>query len=126
MQKATDKRKFFILAPLSVLAGFLNGFLGAAGGIVLYFTLSALYREDTKENFMTTSVSVMLFCLISLFFYKGVTALPLGEVLKIALPSLIGGGVGALLLKRISADALKKIFSAILILGGILMLVRQK
>ena len=126
LQKAIEIRKFLILAALSVIAGFLNGCLGAAGGIVLYFTLSALYKNDTKKNLMTTAVSVMLFCLISLFFYKGSANLPLDEVIKIALPATLGGAAGALLLKKLPVGAVKRIFSAVLIIGGILMLVRSK
>ncbi len=124
MQIETKSRRFLTLAASSVIAGFLNGFLGAAGGILLYFTLGALYKDNAKENLMTTAVSVMFFCLISLFFYKGTASISLGEVAKIALPAAFGGGIGALLLKKLPVKAVKKIFSAVLILGGILMLVR--
>ncbi len=117
-------RTFFILGIGALGAGFLNGFLGAGGGVILYFTLGALYGRDAKENLMTAAASVMFFCLVSLFFYKGSNALPLTEILKTGIPAMLGGALGALLLKRLSRVAVKRIFSAVLILGGILMLVR--
>lgn len=124
MQTGTKLRTFLFLGLGALCAGFLNGFLGAGGGIMLYFTLGALYGRDAKENLMTAAASVMFFCLVSLFFYKGGSALSLSDILKICIPSVIGGAGGALLLRRLPQTAVKRIFSAVLILGGILMLVR--
>ena len=113
----------FLMAG-ALLAGFLNGLLGAGGGVVLYFTLGALYGRDAKENLILSGASVMFFCLISLFFYKENVSLSLVEVAKVAFPAATGGLLGALLLKKLPRDTVKKIFSAVLLLGGILMLRR--
>ena len=113
---------FLILGALG--AGFLNGLLGAGGGVVLYFTLAAVYKSQTKENLVLSSASVMFFCLVSLFFYKGNSSLGIKEILAVALPAIFGGISGALLLKRLPRGAVKKIFSAVLVVGGILMLTR--
>ena len=112
-----------VLASLG--AGFLNGLLGAGGGVVLYFSLGALYGKDAKENLVTTSACVMFFSFVSLFFYKGYNTLDLREITTVCLPAALGGICGALLLKRLPQTAVKKIFSAVLIISGILMLTKR-
>ena len=120
----SKKISLIILAAGALGAGFLNGLLGAGGGVILYFTLGALYGRGTKENLVLSSASVMFFCLVSLFFYKGSAAMPVKDILAVGVPAAAGGLCGALLLKKLPRDAVKKIFSAVLLLSGILMLTR--
>lgn len=124
MEQTAKRRELILLALGAIGAGFLNGLLGAGGGIVLYFVLGALYGRGAKENLVLSSTAVMFFCLISLFFYKGNAALTVRDILGVGIPAAAGGLVGALLLRKIPTRAMKKIFSAVIILGGILMLVR--
>ena len=124
MEQTAKRRELVLLALGSIGAGFLNGLLGAGGGIVLYFTLGALYGRGAKENLILSSTAVMFFCLVSLFFYKGNAALTAEEILRVGVPAAAGGLLGALLVRHIPADKMKKIFSAVILLGGILMLVR--
>ena len=124
MQKTSTKNEILLLAVGDVGAGFLSGLLGAGGGIILYFVLGALYGRGAKQNLVLSSVAVMFFCVISLFFYKGNSALDLSALLKIAIPAVCGGTLGALFLAKISAATVKKMFSVIVILSGILMLLR--
>ncbi|MBQ9134101.1 MAG: TSUP family transporter [Clostridia bacterium] len=124
MEKATARHEKLLLAFGAIGAGFLNGLLGAGGGIILYFVLGALYGRGAKENLVLSTTAVMFFCLISLFFYKGNAALTVGDILRVGIPAAAGGLIGALLLRRIPAHAMKKIFSALIVVSGILMLVR--
>ncbi len=125
MEQAAKHRELILLALGAIGAGFCNGLLGAGGGILLYFVLGALYGRGAKENLVLSSTAVMFFCLVSLFFYKGNAALTVGDILQVGIPAAAGGTIGALLLAKIPAHAMKKIFSAVIILGGILMLVRR-
>lgn len=112
------------LAVAAVGAGFLNGLLGAGGGVLLYFALGVLCGNDTKENLITTSVSVMFFSIVSLLFYSGNNTLDISKITTVCLPAAAGGICGALLLKRLPQTAIKQIFSIVLIVGGILMLTK--
>ena len=123
MEKSTKKEKALFFAG-AVGAGFLSGLIGAGGGIILYFILGSLYGKGAKENLILSSMAVMFFCLISMFFYKGNAALPLESILKIAIPASLGGLCGALLLNRIPTKTLKKLFAIVIIISGILMLTR--
>ena len=124
MEQTAKRRELTLLAIGAIGAGFLNGLLGAGGGIILYFVLGALYGRGAKENLILSTTAVMFFCLVSLFFYKGNAALTVGDILRVGIPAAAGGLIGALLLQRIPAHAMKKIFSALIVVSGILMLVR--
>lgn len=124
MQKTSSKNEKLLLAAGALGAGFLSGLLGAGGGIILYFVLGALYGRGAKENLVLSSTAVMFFCLVSLFFYKGNAALGTESILRVGIPAVLGGLTGALLLAKISQNAVKKLFSAVVILSGILMLMR--
>lgn len=124
MQKISSKNEILLLATGAVGAGFLSGLVGAGGGIVLYFFLGALYGKGAKENLILSSTAVMFFCVVSLFFYKGNAALDASDILRVGLPAALGGITGAFFLRKIETDKLKKLFSVIIILSGILMLMR--
>ena len=124
IQKISSKHEIILLALGAIGAGFINGLLGAGGGIILYFTLGALYGRGAKENLVVSSGAVIFFCLVSLFFYKGNNALSLERIMRVCIPAALGGITGALLLEKIPAAAVKKLFAVIIIISGILMLVR--
>ena len=124
MRFAAKKRDIFFLAVAAVGAGFLNGLLGAGGGVLLYFALGVLCGNDTKENLITTSVSVMFFSIVSLLFYSGNNTLDISKITTVCLPAAAGGICGALLLKRLPQTVVKRIFSLVLVIGGILMLTK--
>ncbi len=123
MEKVKHKNERLWLALGALGAGFLSGLIGAGGGIILYFVLGALYGKGTKENLILSSVSVMFFCAVSLLFYKG-NSLDLREILRVGIPAAAGGVIGALLLSKIPQTTAKKLFSAVVILSGIIMLLR--
>ncbi len=124
MQKTSTKNEIMLLLAGAVGAGFLNGLLGAGGGIVLYFALGALYGKGAKENLVLSSTAVMFFCVVSLFFYKGSEGMTAQRITQMALPAAAGGTAGALLLDKIPASAVKKLFAVVIIISGILMLLR--
>ena len=120
-----SKKELVCLILLGSAAGFINGFLGTGGGIVLIFGtmffLSA-EREGKKEIFAETAAVTLVFSVVSvvIYFIKG--ASPLGSSIKFCLPALLGGGLGALVLDKLPTKAIGKIFSAIVIIAGGIMI----
>lgn len=117
-------RERSILTAGALVAGFINGLLGAGGGVALYFTLRGLTdARDTKEDLILSSTAVAFYCLVSLYFYRANTV-GAENILRIGIPAACGGFGGAYLLRRVPQYAAQKLFAVVLILGGLLMLTR--
>ena len=122
---ALTVRQLGILAAGALAAGFLNGLLGAGGGVVLYFTLGAIGgARGSKENLVLSSTAVAFYCLVSLHFYRASAALDTEDILSVGVPAALGGIIGAYLLRHIPQSAMRKLFSVVVFLGGILMLLK--
>lgn len=120
------KKYILPLLALGLLAGFLNGLLGAAGGIAVVVGLRALFRNKPLDGhrFYATAIAVMLpLSIISVWRYAEGGHLPEASFLGLILPSVIGGGVGALLLPHIRPTVLKRIFAAVVLVSGIILAV---
>ena len=65
-REAKKKLSWAILT--GVLAGFLNGFLGAGSGVVLMFAVAALNSDKSegaaRDNFATVVACVLPLCLV--------------------------------------------------------------
>ena len=122
-----DFRKYIPpLLGLGLLAGFLNGLLGAAGGIALVVGLRALFRKKpvNGHSFYATALAVMLpLSALSAWRYARGGHLPAVSPWGLILPAVLGGVLGALLLRRIKPHVLKRIFAAVVLVSGIVLVV---
>ncbi len=115
----------FLILLLGAIAGFLNGLLGAGGGIPLVLGLSLLWGKKVAngKRFFTTALAVMLpLSLYSVRRYGDALPLDGVQIFVIALPSFVGGAVGAWLLGRLPASALNRIFATVTALSGVFLL----
>ena len=117
------KNSFLPLALGGLLAGFANGLLGAGGGIIIIYLLSSLLKDKaSSRDIFANSLCVMfpislVSCLV--YFLRGGIEVPsLGLFL---LPAVVGGAVGGFALSRINTAFLKKIFSLLVIVSGIIL-----
>ena len=118
-------------AAVGLGAGFINGLLGAAGGILLVTALPYLptpsllsvganpYGQagaDRRDLFASAlAVSALRYRL------AGVDPLP-RSLLPLLLPAAAGGLLGAFLLERTSPRRLRRLFAAVILVSGIRML----
>ena len=122
---------FFIKKSLPVLligalAGFLNGLLGAGGGIPIVVGSHLLWgkKVDNVRRFFTTALAVTLpFSVYSLFQYRDLLPLSHDLFLFVSLPAALGGIAGALLLSRLPTTLLGRIFATVVLLSGVLMVI---
>ena len=128
----TKNNKFPLLAAGGLAAGFINGLLGAGGGILAVFLLSKLLRQsqnpliklDRKDVFANALAIMLPATAVSAFRYMQKGALPLDGAALLILPAIVGGMLGALLLNKMQAQTANRIFSFIVIYSGIAMLVK--
>lgn len=112
-----------ILIPGGMLAGFINGFLGTGGGILLVFLLGLVLPDgEDKDNaardrFATVIAVIIPLSLVSAMIYSD--SVPPTLSVPFILPGMLGGAAGGFLLDRINVKWLKKIFALMVIWAGI-------
>lgn len=100
------------------LAGFVNGFFGAGGGMLLVPLLIFVAKLPDKLAFSSSIAVILPLCLVSIAVYAAKGFLPVSD----ALPYLIGGALGGLLggvfFKRVSARFLHIALGVLIVFGG--------
>jgi uncharacterized membrane protein YfcA len=123
----------WLLLALGGGAGFINGLLGTGGGILLVLVLQTYVRRHTsataaaqaQRDVFATALSVMVpISVLSTVLYARGGSLDLGGFAPMILPTVLGGVLGAFLLDKLRLDWLKRLFSLLLLVSGVLMVVR--
>lgn len=119
-------KKILKLSSVGFVAGIANGFLGAAGGVIIvYFLERLLGREDGNKNriFSIALMTMLPISATSLAVYLSRGYLPIdAKLLWLTIPAVLGGACGALLLKKVKFGAVRLIFTAVVIYSGISMM----
>lgn len=117
MQTKQPKLLFCLLS--GALAGFINGFFGAGGGMLLVPLLIWLVKLDDKAAFSSAIAIMLPLSVVSLVVYGLHETLPLGEALPYLLGGAAGGVLAGLLFQKIPARALHLVFGAVILAGGV-------
>ncbi len=124
----TEKQKkinsnIFIKILTGSLIGFVNGFWGGGGGMICVPLLSQIIKLPEKKAHATTLLIMLPLSIASLIVYLIGGHLQIINAIKISLGFVVGGLIGAVILKYISNTWLGIIFSLIIIAGGIKLLI---
>ena len=119
-----DKKKQNALSALGgALVGILNGMLGAGGGMLVVPMLKKLGLEQTRAH--ATAVAVIFpLSILSAGAYLLLGHFELGQAAAYLLPGAAGALAGGLLLSKIPAKWLRKIFACFMIWAGIRMVLK--
>ena len=119
-------KKYGLHILIGLLAGGVNGLLGAGGGIIVtYFFSHILTNEEKSENgvFACAVATMLPTSVVSLTIYLLNGYLKINSSLSILLPSaIIGGLLGAFLLTKLHLKTVKIVFSVLVIISGITMI----
>ncbi|MBE7048321.1 MAG: sulfite exporter TauE/SafE family protein [Ruminococcaceae bacterium] len=118
-----SKRTLWISALGGMLAGFLNGLFGSGGGTVIVPFLEHFLKQDEHTSHATAILIILGFTMVSLLFYGRQTPLNYSLALQVSGGGVIGGLLGAKLLKKLSGNCIRKIFGSFMILAAIRMVV---
>lgn len=115
-------KNVLIAIGAGLTVGFVNGFLGAGGGMILVPILTLLLGLNSKVAHSTAVFVITPICLIS-----GITYIVKGVVdwqilLPVAIGTVIGGIVGTFLLKNLKNDVINIIFWCVMIFSGMFMI----
>ena len=119
--KLTAKNKIILLI-LGALSGFINGFLGGGGGVLVVAVLLACLSLPQKNAQATALLIILPLTAISAVVYLLQGNVKWDVTLWTTLGVVVGGIVGALLLSKLKGNTAKIIFAIVLIAGGIKML----
>lgn len=109
-----------------VLSGFVNGLLGAGGGIIIVFVLSRLLKKHAEQrDIFANALCVMLpISAVSCIVYILRGQISFGGFPPLIIPAIAGGIIGGLLLCRIKTGALKKLFAILVTVSGVILVLR--
>ncbi len=133
MQTATSPRaKNALLIIGGLVSGFINGLLGAGGGIVIVFILGHILSSDRtdksgferKDIFANALAAMLPVSAVSVISYAARGAISFEGTEIFILPAIIGGLCGAFLLDRVQSKTATRIFALIIIYSGLSMLIR--
>ena len=125
MKKSTISLTLLALSGFS--AGIVGGLFGAGGGIIVVFALEKLFhdklqdRRDVFANAMCVIFPLAITSLITYTLRSGIKTDGFGVYI---LPAALGGIVGSLLLGKLNIKILRRIFAAIIVFSGVMLMVR--
>ncbi len=111
------------LVGVGTVAGLINGFFGAGGGLLLVPMISFVQKDDSKVAHATTLACVLFMCIASSIIYLVKKEVNFKLILVCGIGSLIGSFIGTKLLKKLKNNIIDLIFSLVLVCAGVCMIV---
>lgn len=104
------------------MAGLVNGFFGAGGGMVLVPALIAIGKLEDKKAFSSAISMILPMCLATVAVYWNHGFLSLKPALPYLAGGLLGGILGGILFRNVTVQFLHRIFGLVILWGGIRLL----
>lgn len=126
--RLTAREKSVIAAAIlgSIAAGFMNGLLGAGGGIILTFVFSYIFSGRagvSRSGLVCAMAAILPISVFSLTTYGNIMYFEPGFLLSVIVPSALGGIAGAFVGARIRPVWLVRLFAVLVIYSGVRMLI---
>ncbi len=118
--KGKSKQKI-LLALLGVAIGIVNGFFGAGGGMLVVPVLTVVARLEQKVAHATAIAIILPLCFVSTIVYAVSDNFDTAVLAPTVIGVTLGSIVGALLLKKLSNQALTFLFYGVMLLAGVKM-----
>src|SRR4051812_28705264 len=114
-QPSEPREAKHLLPPLAYLAGIYGGYFGAAQGVILLALLGVLVDDDLQRLNATKNVLAGLVNGVAAVLFILFSSVAWGAALLIAVGSVVGGALGAMVARRIPAWLLR----AVVVVGGV-------
>lgn len=120
-EKISVKKKM-LLSICGALIGFVNGFFGGGGGMICVPLLEKALKLDNKYSHATALVVIFPISFVSAIMYLLSGNMESISFLTVGSGVILGGIVGAFLLKFLPAKIIRVIFVFVMLAGGIRLL----
>lgn len=115
------KLKVLILIVFGFFIGFVNGFLGGGGGVLVVMVLLWLCKLEQKNAHATALIVILPISIVSAIVYLLNGSGDWEKIIYSTIGVIFGGLLGAVLLNKLKGEVTKLIFSAILMIAGVRM-----
>ena len=122
-ERPFDKKQIFLLILSGAVIGFLNGFFGGGGGMVCVPILQRVLSLSSKESHATAIAVIFPLNYISASVYVFNLVIESVPFLTIALGVVVGGILGAYVLKFMPPKAVRIIFALLMLAGGVRLII---
>lgn len=122
MEKKLTKKDVIISIIFGVFVGFINGFFGGGGGMIVVPVLIFLLGLEDKKAHATAILVILPISICSSVVYLLNNTIEYDKLLYTGVGFIVGGIIGALILNKINNKVLRIIFSIIMVVAGIKML----
>jgi len=95
---------------IGIIAGFISGLFASGGGMIVVPAFVHLFKMDEGEARATCIFAILPMVITSGLFYYNNNFLDWSIGIKCAIGGIVGGYIGARLLKKLSAKTLKIAF----------------
>jgi len=117
-----NKMKKLKIIPIGLVVGLANGLFGAGGGTLLVPALEKILKFETHKAHATALAVILPLSVLSAGLYIWGVDVDYQVVILVSVGGVVGGVIGAKLLKRLSAGWLNMLFGIFLAAGAIRML----
>ena len=117
-----DLRSYIKTIGIGIITGFVNGFFGSGGGIIVVPALEGMMKFEKHEAHATAIGVILPLSILSAILYMRNGSLPKGYLSWITLGGAAGGYIGAKCLPKISTLWLHKIFGVVMIIAAVRMI----
>lgn len=120
--KKLTKKDIVLGLIFGVFVGFINGFFGGGGGMLVVPVLYYIFKMPEKISHATALFVILPLSIASSIIYiikGGVLSL---NLLYSGIGFIVGGIIGAVLLKKLNNKVLRIIFAGIMLIAGIKLL----
>ena len=107
---------------LGAIAGLVNGLFGGGGGMIVVPLLIFMLKREAKKAHATAILIILPMSIVSGMLYAVNKSLQLNVAIPTLIGVTIGGVLGAILLKKLSAKWISLIFSIVMAVAGAKML----
>lgn len=105
------------------VAGIANGLFGGGGGMIVVPMLNFLLKYENKHSHATALLIILPLSIVSGLLYTIFGNFNINSGIPTVIGVVLGGIIGALLLKNLSSKVIVIIFSVVMLIAGIKMLV---
>lgn len=116
------KNNLFLNILMGFFAGFISGFFGAGGGLLLVPYMTEIIKEDEVKARATTILCIFFMVLTSSFFYFNKDSIDWMLGFKCAVGGVLGSFIGSKLLIKLNKNILKILFLIFLLYAGFTMI----